>query len=53
MPEEKAWAAGRRAWREHRLLVKPNPDGIRVTLGPWLTLEEATRAGEILRAALA
>lgn len=50
MPADEAWAIGRHLWRSHRTIVKPNPDGIRITLGPWLTAAEARLGGEHLAA---
>jgi L-cysteine/cystine lyase len=49
MAEPRAWALARTAWRERRLLLKPTRDGIRVSLGPWLTLDEARAAAVALR----
>ncbi len=51
MPEAEAWAIGRAMWQGHRTIVKPNPLGIRVTLGPWLTRADAHLAGESLASA--
>jgi selenocysteine lyase/cysteine desulfurase len=51
MPEAAAWPIARRLWRERRTIVKPTHEGIRITLGPWLALDEVEAAARALVAA--
>lgn len=53
MAEEEAWSVARAAWRRRRMVVKATPLGIRVSLGPWWTEEEAEGAAAALAGAAA
>jgi len=48
MPSAEAWAVARAAWQRHRVIVKPTDDGLRITLGPWLTPAEADAAAALV-----
>lgn len=41
-----------RLWREQRMLTKPTAEGLRMSLGPWLTPDDAAEGGAYLAAHL-
>lgn len=46
-PDPEAWALA--LWERDRILTKPMEQGLRVSLGPWLTEEEVVHAAERIR----